>query len=190
MNCKRFGRKRSRPSWDTILEFAWRERGNIWETSARTARVPVKIRTEHLPNRSPERYRYSNRLGDANTISRRETEVADKATWNVTRSNCDFSHGYYINLVFKRVPSSGSKLATKFKQIKISVCCQQINRRQEYISFIHSWFISDTFKWWDRIASNEMTKIWMESVVAYLGICLEGQKEPRNISVGKPGIRA
>jgi hypothetical protein len=59
MNLKVFGRKfLSLHDQNICLEFASRkETKNVWK-----GRLPVEIRTEHLPNKSEERYRKSNPL--------------------------------------------------------------------------------------------------------------------------------
>jgi hypothetical protein len=57
MNLKGFGRKRSWPDRSNILAFSWRT-----EETTITG-IPAQIRTEYLPNTSPEPYRYVNPLG-------------------------------------------------------------------------------------------------------------------------------
>jgi hypothetical protein len=58
VNCKGFRRNGSWSSPCIILVFSWRQ-----ENLVRIANVPAKIRTQHLPNSSVDRYRYTNLLG-------------------------------------------------------------------------------------------------------------------------------
>jgi hypothetical protein len=57
------GRKFSQHNRRTVLALASRYWRKPQEPSVRTSCVPVDIRTEHLPNTSPEHYHYSNLLG-------------------------------------------------------------------------------------------------------------------------------
>jgi hypothetical protein len=56
MNWKGFGRKQSWPSPGTIQVFVWRDCEKPWKISVRMSSVPAKIRTDHLPSTSLERY--------------------------------------------------------------------------------------------------------------------------------------
>jgi hypothetical protein len=49
-----------------------------YETSVRIASVPAEIRTEHIPNTSLERYRYTNLLGKTLVTC---SETSTHATW-------------------------------------------------------------------------------------------------------------
>jgi hypothetical protein len=44
------------PKWGTIPPFAWKDRRKPRKTSIRETELPTEIRTQHLPNISPERY--------------------------------------------------------------------------------------------------------------------------------------
>jgi hypothetical protein len=56
MNFKLFGRKRFR---GIIEVLPWRK----ITTSGKVENIPAEIRTEHLPNTSLDRYRYTSLLG-------------------------------------------------------------------------------------------------------------------------------
>jgi hypothetical protein len=73
-NWKGFERKRSWPHRGNTGVYAWEELIKPRKNSAMTLDNPTEIRTEYLPNRSTDRYRYSNLLGDC--ISWMDDEIS------------------------------------------------------------------------------------------------------------------
>jgi hypothetical protein len=61
MNWKIFGRKQAWPNPDNMPAFIWRDCRKQRRISVRIFGVPGGIGTQHLPNTSPELYRYTSR---------------------------------------------------------------------------------------------------------------------------------
>jgi hypothetical protein len=72
-----FGRKPSWPNTATIPVLSWWTRKNHGKISATIAGVLAGIRTEYLPNKSLERYRYTSQLGcSTNAMSPHTRELS------------------------------------------------------------------------------------------------------------------